>query len=198
MSSTGTGLITGVELPDSIHRIGHAGVFELDYPAISKGIYKKARRAAPPRQKYMVPTHGSILAQLSLYWISGIVSADFGSTSAAKGDLWKIILRAEQYSMHNFMQLELLKRMWNDPRVQFYDDSEMPPDKELADGSAFLVGPTSRHQLLEYNWRCQAVNHLRNAGFKGIIYVPEPRGLLQKRPISLIWITSIGGSRIVS
>jgi len=88
--------------------------------------------------------------------------------------------RDEEYLIRGFLQLELLKRMWNDIRVQCYNDSEMPLDKELADGSAFLVGPTSRHQFAECNWRCQAVNYLRNGGFKGIIYVPEPRGLKQK------------------
>ncbi|MCF7815793.1 MAG: nucleoside 2-deoxyribosyltransferase domain-containing protein [Candidatus Pacebacteria bacterium] len=39
-----------------------------------------------------------------------------------------------------------------------------------------MAGPTSRHQILEHNWRCLAVYYLRRAGFRGYIYVPEPHG----------------------
>ena len=73
-------------------------------------------------------------------------------------------------------RLELLEQMWNDPRVQCYNDAQMPTAAELSDGAVFIAGPTSRHQILEYNYRCEAVAHLREAGFTGYIYVPEPRG----------------------
>ena len=73
-------------------------------------------------------------------------------------------------------RLELLEQMWSDPRVQCYNDAQMPPQNELVDGAVFIAGPTSRHQILEYNYRCEAVGHLREAGFAGYIYVPEPRG----------------------
>ena len=52
----------------------------------------------------------------------------------------------------------------------------MPPKAKLKDGAVFIAGPTSRHQILEYNYRSEAVGHLREAGFTGYIYVPEPRG----------------------
>ncbi len=74
-------------------------------------------------------------------------------------------------------QLELLERMWSDPRVQFYNDEHMPSDQELALGAVFPVGPTSRHQFLMTIWRCQFYGFLREADYKGIIYSPEPRGL---------------------
>ncbi len=71
----------------------------------------------------------------------------------------------------------LIERMWQDPRVQLYNDEEMPEISLLRRvGSVFLAGPTSRHQLIEYNWRCKAVAFLREAGFEGFIFVPEPRG----------------------
>lgn len=71
----------------------------------------------------------------------------------------------------------LLEKMWQDSRVQLYNDEEMPETSLLCRvGSIFLAGPTSRHQLIEYNWRCKAVAFLREAGFKGFIFVPEPRG----------------------
>ena len=73
-------------------------------------------------------------------------------------------------------RLELLEQMWSDPRVQCYNDAVMPSEAELQDGAVFIAGPTSRRQILEYNYRCEAVGHLREAGFKGYIYVPEPRG----------------------
>ncbi len=73
-------------------------------------------------------------------------------------------------------RLELLEQMWSDPRVQCYNDAHMPEEAELKDGAVFIAGPTSRHQILEYNYRCEAVGHLREAGFAGYIYVPEPRG----------------------
>lgn len=88
--------------------------------------------------------------------------------------------RIATYLRQHREQLELLEQMWSDPRVQCYDDNEMPSSEELRDGSVFLVGPTSRNQILEYNWRCQAVAHLREAEFKGFIYVPEPRGQEEK------------------
>jgi hypothetical protein len=67
--------------------------------------------------------------------------------------------------------------MWHDERVQFYNDKDLPPSDILQDvGSIFLAGPTSRHQLIEYNWRSSAVYLLRKADFQGFIFVPEPRG----------------------
>jgi hypothetical protein len=43
-----------------------------------------------------------------------------------------------------------------------------------------LAGPTSVHQILEYNYRCLEWQALRGAGFQGIIYAPEPRGYAHK------------------
>jgi hypothetical protein len=63
--------------------------------------------------------------------------------------------------------------MWQDPMVQCYDDTEIPSDDYP---SVFLNGPTSRRQILEFNHRCLTVKFLREAGFRGRIYVPEPRG----------------------
>ncbi len=85
--------------------------------------------------------------------------------------------RIAEYLNAHRSQLELLERMWNDPRVQCYNDKDMPSEEELKLGSAFLAGPTTWHQILEYNWRCQAVAHLREAGYAGYIYVPETRGM---------------------
>lgn len=85
--------------------------------------------------------------------------------------------RIEEYLRKLNRQLALMKAMWMDPLVQCYNDIQKPrigEEKEL--GSIFLAGPTSRSQLIECNWRCEAVQYLRKAGFKGYIYVPEPRG----------------------
>jgi len=73
-------------------------------------------------------------------------------------------------------RLKLLSAMWADPRVQLYSDKKLPAPEELADGSVFLAGPTSRNQIVECNWRSEAVAYLREAGFSGYIYAPEPRG----------------------
>ncbi|MCR4285907.1 MAG: hypothetical protein NUW00_03365 [Candidatus Kaiserbacteria bacterium] len=79
-----------------------------------------------------------------------------------------------QYLQSRRERLTLLEAMWNDPKVQMYNDVELPPK----DGSpsVFLNGPTSRHQILELNHRCLSVYHLRTAGFTGWIFAPEPRG----------------------
>jgi hypothetical protein len=82
-----------------------------------------------------------------------------------------------EYIDRHTRQLELLEAMWADPLVQCYNDNAKPSvggERKL--GSVFLAGPTSRHQILECGWRGQAVAYLREAGFKGYIYVPEPRG----------------------
>lgn len=85
--------------------------------------------------------------------------------------------RTSAYMGQHVSQLVLLRNMWADDRVQCYDDAELPPKESLQNfESVFLAGPTSRHQLIEYNWRCEAVSHLRQSGFRGFIFVPEPRG----------------------
>jgi len=68
-----------------------------------------------------------------------------------------------------------LQAMWQDNRVQLYNDGELPDDLDEVP-SVFLAGPTSRNQILECNWRCEAVRLLREAGFTGWIFCPEPRG----------------------
>lgn len=78
-----------------------------------------------------------------------------------------------EYLQSQRERLNLLEAMWKDPKVQLYNDRELPPQGEL---SVFLNGPTSRGQLLEYNHRCQTVKYLRGAGFTGWIFAPEPRG----------------------
>lgn len=84
--------------------------------------------------------------------------------------------RVSSYLQTYYAKLALLERMWADPMAQLYQDVELPKDLQTSD-SVFLAGPTSRHQLVEYNWRCEAVALLREAGFNGYIFVPEPRGL---------------------
>lgn len=85
--------------------------------------------------------------------------------------------QVDAYGEKTFDRLELLWGMWEDPLVQCYNDEQKPSaSEEQENGSLFLAGPTSRHQVLECNWRCEAVSYLRSAGFKGYIYVPEPRG----------------------
>ena len=65
--------------------------------------------------------------------------------------------------------LDLLFTMWFDPLVQCYNDKEKPTEEdERRLTSIFLAGPTSRNQILEYNWRCEAVAYLREAGFVNI------------------------------
>lgn len=88
--------------------------------------------------------------------------------------------RVASHVNHHLTLLDLMQRMWSDPRVQCYNDQALPPPNELQDGSAFLAGPTSRNFILTFNWRCRAVQYLRDAGFKGWIYVPEPRGVEEK------------------
>lgn len=85
--------------------------------------------------------------------------------------------RMGSYILPRFERLTLLEKMWNDPRVQLYNDREMPSESEFKDGAVFIAGPTSRHQILESNYRCEAVELIREAGFRGYIYCPEPRGL---------------------
>lgn len=80
----------------------------------------------------------------------------------------------EYTDLHRAM-LGLLEQMWSDPRMQCYNDNKMPSVAGLK-RSAFLAGPTSRNQLLEYLWRSKAVAYLRDNGFDGYIFVPEPRG----------------------
>ncbi len=85
--------------------------------------------------------------------------------------------RIEDYLAERWRKLALIEAMWRDPFVQCYNDKEMPSlEDELHFGSVFLVGPTTRMQILELNWRCDAVSYLRAAGFTGYIYAPEPRG----------------------
>ncbi len=84
--------------------------------------------------------------------------------------------RQESYMAVYEKLLAELKAMWTDPMVQLYDDAELPSHSKDK-GSVFLAGPTSRHQVLECQWRATAVAILRKRGFKGWIYCPEPRGL---------------------
>lgn len=85
--------------------------------------------------------------------------------------------RIEEYLNEHKRKLALLEAMWRDPFVQCYNDSEMPPiEDQLGLGSIFLAGPTTVKQILELNWRCEAVALLRAAGSTSYIYVPEPRG----------------------
>ncbi len=88
-------------------------------------------------------------------------------------------IRQEAYLNPHRRLLGMLKDMWEDPTVQLYNDDKMPiRHMELERGdSVFLAGPTSRNQILEYNWRCEAVTLLRSYGFRGWIFCPEPRGL---------------------
>ncbi len=86
--------------------------------------------------------------------------------------------RQRKYLSDHQEKLDLLQKMWRDPRVQLYNDDKLPNSFELRQvHSLFLAGPTSRNQILEYNWRCEAVALLRTYGFHGWIYCPEPRGL---------------------
>lgn len=68
--------------------------------------------------------------------------------------------------------IQLAEDMWRDPLVYHYQDLSLAPD---GTNSVFLAGPSSREDVLEYKWRIYAVKYLREAGFKGVIYVPEPR-----------------------
>jgi hypothetical protein len=88
--------------------------------------------------------------------------------------------RVKKYIDYHSERLQFMSRMFNDPRVQCYNDEELPPANELEEGSIFLAGPTSRNFVLTFNWRCLAVKYLRDGGFKGWIYVPEPRGFEEK------------------
>jgi hypothetical protein len=83
--------------------------------------------------------------------------------------------RVTAYLEQHQTKLALMEAMWTDPMVQCYQDADLPADFRDRD-SVFLAGPTSRHQTLMSNWRCEAVRFLREAGFEGYIYVPEPRG----------------------
>jgi len=81
--------------------------------------------------------------------------------------------RTKKYLESRRELLVWLEAMWQDPKVQCYNDAEMPTDDFP---SVFLNGPTSRGQILEFNHRYLSVKFLRGAGFKDWIYVPEPRG----------------------
>lgn len=78
-------------------------------------------------------------------------------------------------------KLALLQTMWADEKVQCYNDTAMPQPECSAERvpAIFLAGPTSRAQILQHNWRSEAVALLRKYGWKGWVYVPEPRGLEQ-------------------
>jgi hypothetical protein len=81
--------------------------------------------------------------------------------------------RQEGYLVAHETLLAELKAMWADPKVQLYNDAELPA---FSDTAVFLAGPTSRNQILECQWRAKAVAFLRKYGFEGWIYCPEPRG----------------------
>lgn len=81
-----------------------------------------------------------------------------------------------EYIDRHKIHLELMREMWEDPKVQCYDDRKLPSKTALRDGSAFFAGPTSRSYVLEYNWRSVLRKLVRERGYKGWIYVPEPRG----------------------
>lgn len=68
--------------------------------------------------------------------------------------------------------LDLTCAMWDDPLVYHYQNLEPIPEDEP---SAFLFGPSSREDVLEFKWRPYGVHFLRKWGFDGLIVVPEPR-----------------------
>lgn len=68
--------------------------------------------------------------------------------------------------------LDLTCAMWDDPLVYMYQNSELV---ENSPKTIFLAGPSSREDVLEFKWRSFAVHYLRQRGFTGVIYVPEPR-----------------------
>ncbi len=68
--------------------------------------------------------------------------------------------------------LDLTCAMWDDPLVYHYQDLAAIPDDEP---SAFLFGPSSREDVLEFKWRPFGRYFLRKWGFRGPIIVPEPR-----------------------
>ena len=68
--------------------------------------------------------------------------------------------------------LDFTCAMWDDPLVYCYQNLELVP-KEMS--SVFLAGPSSRDDVLVFKWRSYAHHYLRQAGFRGIIVVPEPR-----------------------
>jgi hypothetical protein len=85
--------------------------------------------------------------------------------------------RQTQYFANHQDKIDALQAMWGDSHVQLYNDTKLPSHEELQKSdSVFLAGPTSRNQILEYNWRCDAVALLRACGFYGWIFCPEPRG----------------------
>lgn len=70
---------------------------------------------------------------------------------------------------------EMLARtcaMWDDPHVSFYQDLKLVPTETH---SVFLVGPSSRHDVIEFKWRANAHYLLRKFGYRGHIYIPEPK-----------------------
>ena len=69
--------------------------------------------------------------------------------------------------------LDRTSRMWDDELVYHYQDLRLASESEAH--SVFLAGTSSGEYLYEYGWRPSAVFHLRKAGYKGVIYVPEPR-----------------------
>ena len=75
---------------------------------------------------------------------------------------------------------ERLRAMWGDPKVQCYNNEDLPAvfvEEQEENRSVFLYGPTSRNFLLEFAWRPNAHHLLRTLGYKGWIFVPEPRGM---------------------
>ena len=62
--------------------------------------------------------------------------------------------------------------MWDDPLVYHYQELQSVTEDAP---SVFLVGPSSREDVLNFKWRPDCVHFLRKHGFDGIIVVPEPR-----------------------
>jgi hypothetical protein len=62
--------------------------------------------------------------------------------------------------------------MWDDPHVSFYQDLKFVPDETH---SVFLVGPSSRHDVIQFKWRADTHHLLRKGGYPGHIYIPEPK-----------------------
>lgn len=81
--------------------------------------------------------------------------------------------RIDEYLGSHRKALHNIQGMWRDRKVLMYGDDWLPVEENR---SIFLGGPTSRSQILEYNWRSMAVYQLRKLGFTGVIFVPEPRG----------------------
>jgi hypothetical protein len=67
-----------------------------------------------------------------------------------------------------------------------YSDQPIDDNLSVKDGTIFLVGPTARTEGVK-SWRPEALDILRDLGYQGVVFVPEPVGTWPEFNIQVEW-----------